>query len=324
MKKVLITGITGQDGSYLADHLLSLGYEVHGIVRQTGFEAPEQRFHRIRHIIPQLTLHSATLESYASLFRVLSRNQFDEIYHLAAQSFVAESFIDGFSTLNTNINGTHHLLAAVHETNAGSKFYYAGSSEMFGQVEECPQNELTRFHPRSPYGISKVTGFHLTRSFREAYDMFCCIGILFNHESPRRGYEYVTRKITSGAARISKGLQNELRLGNLDASRDWGHAKDYVKAMQLMVQMDSPQDFVIATGSSRTVREFCDIAFRLLNLDYNDYVVVDERFYRPAETLSLLGDATKAKKILGWAPEIKFEEMVAEMIETDLANLKTQ
>ncbi|MAS96519.1 MAG: GDP-mannose 4,6-dehydratase [Verrucomicrobiales bacterium] len=319
MKKALITGITGQDGSYLADLLLELGYEVHGIARQAGFEAPEQRFHRIKHISNRLTLHSATLESYASLFRVLARNQFDEIYHLAAQSFVAESFIDGFSTLNTNINGTHHLLAAIYETNPNAKFYYAGSSEMFGLVEESPQNEQTRYHPRSPYGISKVTGFHLTRSFREAYSMFCCTGILFNHESPRRGHEYVTRKITSAVARISKGLQKELRLGNLDASRDWGHAKDYVKAMQLMLQLETPNDIVIATGKSRTVREFCDLAFGHVGLSYNDYVVVDERFFRPAETVSLLGDASYAKQILGWVPSITFENMVIEMLEADLA-----
>src|SRR5437588_3981157 len=232
-KRALITGLTGQDGSYLAEHLLSLGYEVHGLVRRVALEDPQRRFNRIAHLLDRLTLHPASLESYPSIFHVTSRCEFDECYHLAAQSFVAESFADGFSTMNTNINGTHYVLAALRELQPGCRFYFAGSSEMFGKVEEVPQRETTRFHPRSPYGISKVAGFDLTRNYREAYDMFCVTGILFNHESPRRGHEFVSRKISRGVARIKLGLADELRLGNLAARRDWGHAADYVRAMHM-------------------------------------------------------------------------------------------
>src|SRR5436309_7712987 len=226
-KKALITGLTGQDGSYLAEYLLELGYEVHGIVRRVALEDPSRRFTRINHVLDRLTLHPASLESYPSIFHVLSQHEFTECYHLAAQSFVAESFADGFSTMNTNINGTHYVLAALRELQQNCRFYFAGSSEMFGKVREVPQRETTPFYPRSPYGISKVAGFELTRNYREAYGMFCVSGILFNHESPRRGFEFVTRKITSTAARIKAGLAGELRLGNLEARRDWGHAADY-------------------------------------------------------------------------------------------------
>src|SRR5256884_6519777 len=247
-KKALITGITGQDGSYLAEHLLDLGYEVHGLVRRVAFEDPARRFTRIQNLTDRLNLHAASLESYPSIFHVISKNEFDECYHLAAQSFVAESFADGFSTMNTNINGTHYMLAALRELQPTCRFYFAGSSEMFGKVRQTPQNEDTPFHPRSPYGISKVAGFDLTRNYREAYGMFCVSGILFNHESPRRGFEFVTRKITSGVARIKNGQQKELVLGNLEARRDWGHAKDYVRAMHLMLQQETPEDFVVANG----------------------------------------------------------------------------
>ena len=225
-KKALITGITGQDGSYLAEYLLGLGYEVHGLVRRVALEDPQRRFTRIAHLLDQVTLHPSSLESYPSIFHVVSQHDFDECYHLAAQSFVAESFRDGFSTMNTNINGTHYMLAALRELRPNCRFYFAGSSEMFGKVAETPQVETTRFHPRSPYGISKVAGFDLTRNYREAYDMHCVSGILFNHESPRRGHEFVTRKITSTVARIKLGLTDELLIGNLDAQRDRGHAKD--------------------------------------------------------------------------------------------------
>src|SRR6266849_3110298 len=234
-KKVLITGITGQDGSYLAELLLDLGYEVHGLVRRVALEIPERRTERINHLLDRITLHPASLESYPSVFHVVSRHDFDECYHLAAQSFVAESFADGFSTMNTNINGTHYMLAALRELQSGCRFYFAGSSEMFGKVREVPQTESTPFHPRSPYGISKVAGFDLTRNYRESYGMFACSGMLFNHEGPRRGFEFVTRKITSTVAKIKFGLASELRLGNLDAKRDWGHAADYVRAMHLML-----------------------------------------------------------------------------------------
>jgi len=317
-KKALITGITGQDGSYLAEHLLSLGYEVHGLVRRVALEDPSRRFARIAHLLDRVTLHPASLESYPSLFHVVSRIDFDECYHLAAQSFVAESFADGFSTMNTNINGTHYLLAALRELRPGCRFYFAGSSEMFGKVAETPQRETTRFHPRSPYGISKVAGFELTRNYREAYGMFCASGLLFNHEGPRRGYEFVTRKITSTAARIKLGLAEELRLGNLDAQRDWGHAKDYVRAMYLMLQQEEADDFVVATGETHTVREFCERAFAEVGLDYEEYVRIDERFLRPAEVDLLVGDAAKAREQLGWEPEYTFAEMIKEMVEADL------
>lgn len=318
-KKALITGITGQDGSYLAEHLLGLGYDVHGLVRRVALEDPERRFTRIAHLLDQVTLHPASLESYPSIFQVISRHEFDECYHLAAQSFVAESFADGFSTMNTNINGTHYMLAALRELRPDCKFYFAGSSEMFGKVREVPQRETTPFYPRSPYGISKVAGFELTRNYREAYGMFCCNGILFNHEGPRRGYEFVTRKITSSVVRIKLGLASEVRLGNLDAKRDWGHSADYVRAMHLMLQQDTPDDYVIATGETHSVRDFCELAFAEMGLDYQDFVKVDEQFYRPAEVDLLVGDATKAAQVLGWSPQYSFQELVREMVQSDHA-----
>ncbi len=320
-KKALITGITGQDGSYLAEDLLERGYEVHGLVRRVALEDPKRRFTRIAHILDDIVLHPASLENYPSIFHVVSKTDFDECYHLAAQSFVAESFADGFSTMNTNINGTHYMLAALRELRPGCRFYFAGSSEMFGKVHETPQRETTAFHPRSPYGISKVAGFDLTRNYREAYGMYCCSGILFNHEGPRRGFEFVTRKITSGVAAIKFGLAKELRLGNLDAMRDWGHAADYVKAIYMMLQQDEPDDFVIATGETHSVREFCEIAFDLVGLDYRDFVVMDEQFYRPAEVELLMGDASKAHEKLGWKPRYTFREMIAEMVEADVEQM---
>jgi GDPmannose 4,6-dehydratase len=317
-KKALITGITGQDGSYLAELLLGLGYEVHGLVRRVALEIPERRTERLAHLLDRITLHSASLESYPSVFHVVSRHEFDECYHLAAQSFVAESFADGFSTMNTNINGTHYVLAALRELRPNCKFYFAGSSEMFGKVREVPQNENTAFYPRSPYGISKVAGFELTRNYREAYEMFCAGGILFNHESPRRGHEFVTRKISGTVARIKLGLASELRLGNLEARRDWGHAKDYVRAMHLMMKQPEADDYVVATGEAHSVADFCERAFSHVGLDYRKYVVSDERFRRPAEVDQLVGDATKAKEALGWTPEYTFDELVSEMVQSDL------
>src|SRR5258705_6053124 len=317
-KKALITGITGQDGSYLAEHLLSLGYEVHGLVRRVAIEDPERRFTRIDHLVDRIQLHAASLDSYPSIFHVMSRHPFDECYHLAAQSFVAESFADGFSTMNPNINGSHYMLAALRELRQQCRFYFAGSSEMFGLVRETPQQETTPFHPRSPYGISKVAGFELTRNYREAYGLFAASGILFNHEGPRRGFEVVTRKITSTVARIKAGQVTELPLGNLDARRDWGHSKDYVRAMHLMLQQHTPDDFVVASGESHTVREFCQLAFSQADLDYRDYVRVDKRFYRPAEVESLVGDATKSRTLLGWKPTYSFPEIVREMVQNDL------
>ena len=319
MKKVLITGITGQDGSYLAEHLIDSGNEVHGLVRRVALEDPTRRFTRLEHLLDRVTLHPASLESYPSIFHVLSKHHFDECYHLAAQSFVAESFADGFSTMNTNINGTHYMLAALREVQPQCRFYFAGSSEMFGKVRETPQNEETPFHPRSPYGISKVAGFDLTRNYREAYGMYCVSGILFNHESPRRGYEFVTRKITSTVARIKLGLATELRLGNLEAKRDWGHAADYVRAMHTMLQQPAADDYVIATGETHSVRDFCAIAFGLVGLEWQKYVVVDEKFYRQAEVDLLVGDSRKARKTLGWKPSYGFEELIQSMVDADLA-----
>jgi GDPmannose 4,6-dehydratase len=318
MKKALVTGITGQDGSYLAEHLLGLGYEVHGLVRRVALEQPQQRLGRLIDILDRIHLHPASLDSYASVFHIFSRVQFDECYHLAAQSFVAESFADGFSTMDTNINGTHYVLAAMRELQPKCRFYFAGSSEMFGKARETPQRETTPFHPRSPYGISKVTGFHLAMNYREAYGMYCSNGILFNHESPRRGFEFVTRKITYGVARIKHGLATELKLGNLEAKRDWGHARDYVVAMHLMLQQPQPGDYVIATGETHSVREFCERAFREVGLDYSDYVRKDEAVYRPAEVDQLIGDTSKARSVLGWKPVVGFDALVKEMVQADM------
>ena len=318
MKRALITGITGQDGSYLAELLLDKGYEVHGIVRRVAIEDPEHRLWRLLPFKDRLHLHAASLESLPSIYRVFQTVKPDECYHLAAQSFVAYSFEDEFSTLNANINGTHHVLAALRDCAPNCRFYFAASSEMFGKVAKTPQTESTPFHPRSAYGISKVAGFDLTRNYREAYGIKATSGILYNHESPRRGFEFVTRKITSYAARIKLGLAQEVRLGNLEARRDWGHAHEYVRAMWLMLQQDEPDDFVIATGEQHTVREFAETAFSHLGLDYRSHVALDPQFLRPAEVETLLGDATKAKQKLGWSCQVTFKELVHEMVEADL------
>ncbi len=321
MKKALITGIDGQDGSYLSEFLLGKGYEVHGIIRRLALEDPEHHLWRLRHILKKLKIHAGSLESYPSLFRVVEKVKPQECYHLAAQSFVSYSFEDEFSTINTNINGTHYILSAIKESAPNCKFYFAGSSEMFGHAKEVPQNEDTPFHPRSPYGISKVAGFDLTRNYREAYGMFAVSGILFNHESPRRGFEFVTRKITNVAAEIKYGMRKELRLGNLDAKRDWGFSADYCKAMWLMLQQEKPEDFVVATGEAHTVKEFVALAFGFAGLDWKKYVVIDKDFYRPAEVNVLLGDYTKARRKLGWRPTVKFKELVKMMVDADLKRL---
>jgi GDPmannose 4,6-dehydratase len=319
LMKALITGITGQDGSYLAELLLSKGYEVHGIVRRLALEDPLHHLWRIRHLLDRITLHAGSMESYASIFNVVEQILPDECYHLAAQSFVSYSFEDEFSTINTNINGTHFLLSAIKRKAPYCRFYFAASSEAFGKVRETPQDENTPFHPRSPYGISKMAGFELTRNYREAYQLHASAGILFNHESPRRGHEFVTRKITSHAALIKLGREKRIKLGNLEAQRDWGHAREYVQAMWLMLQQERPDDYVIATGESHSVREFLDKAFSILGLDYNNYLEVDPAFYRPAETTILQGNYTKAKRVLGWEPTVFFPELVREMVESDLA-----
>lgn len=321
-KKALITGITGQDGSYLAEYLLEKGYEVHGLVRRAAIEDPAHRMSRIHHILERLNLHSGLIENYASMYSAIARVKPDELYHLAAQSFVAESFEDAFSTMHINIFGTLNALSALKELASHCRFYFAGSSEMFGKVKESPQNEETPFHPRSPYGISKVAGFDLTRNYREAYDMFTVTGILFNHESPRRGFEFVSRKITSHAAKIKLGMLKTLTLGNLDARRDWGHSLEYVKQMHAMLQLDEPEDLVIATGETHTVREFCELAFSELGLNWEDYVRVNEKFRRLSEVEILVGDASLAREKLGWKPKIRFKDLVKEMVLADYELLK--
>ena len=323
MRKALITGITGQDGSYLAELLLDKGYEVHGLVRRVALEDPEHRLERIKHILPHLKLECGTLESYPSLFRAVTKVKPDECYHLAAQSFVSYSFEDEFSTINTNINGTHFMLAAVKDGAPDCRFYFAASSEMFGKVREVPQTVDTPFHPRSPYGISKVAGFEFTRNYREAYNLYAVSGILFNHESPRRGFEFVTRKISSTVAKIKLGLAKELRLGNLDAQRDWGYAGDYVKAMWQMLQRPTPQDYVIATGETHSVREFAQLAFECVGLEWQKYVVVDKVFFRPSEVNLLLGDARTAQQELDWQPQVRFPELVRKMVEADIKLVQT-
>ncbi len=319
--RALITGITGQDGSYLAEFLLEKGYDVHGIVRRIALEDPEHRLSRLKNVLDRVHLHAGSLESYASIHHVVTKADPNECYHLAAQSFVSYSFDDEFSTLNANINGTHYLLAAMKQVAPSCRFYFAGSSEMFGKVEEIPQSERTRFHPRSAYGISKVAGFDLTRNYREAYGIHASSGILFNHESPRRGYEFVTRKITSGVARILAGQSKSLSLGNIEAKRDWGHASEYVQAMWMMLQQSQPDDYVISTGVTHSVEEFLAVAFSYRGLDYKQYVVHDPILFRPAEVNILVGDCSKAKAQLGWQARIGFEELVKEMVDADCAKL---
>jgi GDPmannose 4,6-dehydratase len=321
-RKALITGITGQDGSYLAEFLLEKGCEVHGIARRVALEDPEHRLWRIRHIQDRIQLHPGSLESFPSIFRIVNEIKPDECYHLAAQSFVAYSFEDEFSTLNTNINGTHHILSALKDCARGCRFYFAASSEMFGNADVVPQDETTRFNPRSAYGISKVAGYHLTKNYREAYGLKAWCGILYNHESPRRGHEFVTRKITSHVARIKRGLADKLHLGNLDAKRDWGHAREYVKAMQMMLQQDEPTDYVIATGKTYSVKDFLTVAFGYVDLDYRDYVVVDPQFVRPADVQLLCGDSTKAEREIGWNYTLTFESLVHEMVDEDMKLLQ--
>lgn len=320
-QRALITGITGQDGSYLAELLVAKGYEVHGTVRRVALEDPAHRLARLSRVRDRITLHAASVESFASIFKVVADVAPDECYHLAAQSFVSYSFDDEFSTFNTNINGTHFILGALRQLVPRCRFYFAGSSEMFGKVAQVPQTEETPFHPRSAYGISKVAGYELTRNYREAYNAFAVSGILFNHESPRRGFEFVTRKITSGIARILTGEATQVALGNLEARRDWGHAREYVEAMWRMLQQDRPDDYVIATGETHSVREFCEAAFRAASLDYRDYVIKDERFFRPAEVDLLVGNAAKARQVLGWEPQTTFSDLVCEMVRSDVETI---
>jgi GDPmannose 4,6-dehydratase len=314
VKRALITGITGQDGSYLAELLLEKGYEVHGMVRRSSTE----KFERIEHLRDRITLHQADLLDHRSLVDALRAAKPDEVYNLAAMSFVAVSWIQPTLTAEFTGVGVTRLLEAVREVCPEARFYQASSSEMFGKVLETPQCESTPFYPRSPYGVAKVYGHFITVNYRESYDLFACSGILFNHESPRRGLEFVTRKITWHAAAIKTGKASELRLGNLDAKRDWGYAKDYVEAMWLMLQQDAPDDFVIATGETNTVRRCVEIAFDQVGLDWQQHVVQDDRFLRPAEVDLLVGDSAKAERQLGWKPGTSFEELIRLMTDADL------
>ncbi len=315
MKTALITGIEGQDGSYLSELLLEKGYKVHGIVRRAALECPEYRLGRIKHLLNKVTLHSGSLESLASMLKIVKKVKPHECYHLAATSFVSYSFEDEFPTINANTNGTLFILSAIKEKAPNCKFYIAASSEMFGLAKHSPQNEETPFHPRSPYGISKMVGFNLAYNYREIYNLFACSGIAFNHESPRRGLEFVTQKITTKAVEIKLGLAKELRLGNLEAKRDWGFAGDYVKAMWLMLQEKRPRDYVIATNTSYSVKEFVQLTFDYLKLNWKDYVVIDKNLYRPTEVFPLRGDYTKAQKQLGWKPTVGFKQLVKMMVD---------
>ena len=318
MKKAFITGITGQDGSYLAELLLDKGYEVYGLIRKVAFEDERHRMHRILHIKDKVHLIPGSIDSFPHIYKVIRSIMPDEIYHLAAQSYVDYSFEDEFSTLHTNLSGTHFMLAVFRDLVPNARFYFASSSEMFGKAREVPQNEDTPFHPRSAYGISKVAGFELLRNYRETHGLYACSGIFYNHESPRRGFEYVTRKISSHAAMIKLGIKDKLELGNLDATRDWGDAREYVKAMWLMLNQDTPEDYVICSGQSHTVREFCEKAFNHVGLNYKDYVVLNDQFFRPSEAIILRGDPTKAKKELNWAYSGNFDQLIRDMVDNDL------
>ena len=317
-RKALITGITGQDGSYLAELLLEKGYEVHGMVRRSSSET----FQRLEAFRDAIELHTGDLLDQRSLVDVLRACEPDEIYNLAAMSFVAASWSQPVLTAEFTGTGVTRMLEAMREVSPEARFYQASSSEMFGQVLEVPQRESTPFYPRSPYGVAKAYGHFITVNYRESYDLFACSGILFNHESPRRGLEFVTRKVTHAAAAIKLGLQQDLALGNLDAERDWGYAEDYVEAMWMMLQRDQPEDYVIATGETHSVRELVDIAFDRVGLAPEQHVRVDERFLRPAEVEQLIGDSSKAREELGWKPRTTFEELVRLMVDADLEMLK--
>ena len=319
-KRALITGITGQDGSYLAELLLEQGYDVVGMVRRSS----TINFERITHLMDDVEFAAGDLLDQMSMIEVLQKHRPEEVYNLAAQSFVQTSFGQPVLTGETTALGVTRLLDAIRIVDDSIRFYQASSSEMFGKVHEVPQSETTPFHPRSPYGVAKVYGHWITVNYRESYDLHASSGILFNHESPRRGLEFVTRKITHGAAQIALGQATELRLGNLDAKRDWGFAGDYVEAMWRMLQQEAPDDFVICTGETHSVREFCELAFGRAGLDYEDHVVVDERFFRPAEVDLLVGDAAKAETQLGWRPRTRFNQLVEMMVDHDLETLQRQ
>lgn len=317
MKKAIITGITGQDGSYLAEFLLQKNYEVHGLIRRESLE-DEEKLNNIRNIKNRLYLHEGSLDDHLTVYKIFSKVLPDECYHLSASSFVNYSFNDEFQTMNNNFNSTHYLLSTIREVKKDCKFYFAGSSEMFGEPLETPQLEETPFNPKSIYGISKVSSHYLLKNYRETEGIFACTGIMYNHESPRRGSQFVTKKIVSSAAKIKLGLQEELYLGNLDAQRDWGYAPDYVKAMWQIMQANKADDFIISTSILHSVREFLEIAFSYLELDYKDYVKVDPKFYRASEKNTLCGAPYKIKKIIGWENTKSLEEVIIEMIDFEM------
>lgn len=322
-KVALITGITGQDGGYLAEFLLKKGYEVHGIVRRESLE-DQSRLENIKNIKEQIFMHEGSLSDHLSIYKVFSKVLPDECYHLSASSFVNYSFNDEFQTMTNNFNSTHYLLSTIREVKKECKFYFAGSSEMFGEPQESPQTEDTAFHPKSIYGISKVSSHYLLKNYREKENIFACTGIMYNHESPRRGNQFVTKKIISSAVKIKQGLQNKLYLGNLDAKRDWGYAPDYVKAMWMILQAKKADDFILATGKLHTVREFLDITFSLLDLNYQDYVEVDPKFFRASEHIPLCGNPEKIKETLGWENQTNLRETIKEMVDNELAKYVTK
>lgn len=321
-KKALITGITGQDGSYLSEFLLSKGYKVFGIDRRVAVENPKQRYSRINNISNQIDLYSGDIRDYSRMFEIINEVKPDELYHLAAQSFVGVSFKDEQTILQGNIGGTINILNILRKVKPDCKFYHAGSSEQFGAVLETPQNENTPFNPCSPYGIGKCASFQWTKLYREAYNIFACNGILFNHESPRRGFEFVTRKITRAIANISLKKQAKLELGNLEARRDWGFAGDYVKAMWLMLQQENPDDYVIATNKTYSIKEFLEIAFSHIGLNWKDYVIVNPKFYRPKDVNLLQGDYTKAKEVLKWKPTTNLKKLITKMVDNDIKQIQ--
>ena len=325
MKRALITGITGQDGFYLAEYLLGLGYEVHGLARQTGLEHIKSNL--LQDVPPELyercQLHAVSLDNFPGLYRLISKTSFDECYHLAASSFVGDRLADGYQTIQNNIASTHYLLAALNEFQSKCRFYFAGSSEMFGRPKDAPQTEETPLNPRSAYGISKVAGYHLARNYRESYGMFCGVGILYNHESPRRRPEFVTRKISMAAARISLGGREKLQLGNVEGRRDWGYAPDYVKAMHAILNHDHPEDFVVASGVLHSVADLCSLAFSHVGLEWRDHVETNTAFYRNEEEIPLVGCTAKIEREIGWRPVTTFRQMVCKMVDADVARLKT-
>jgi len=321
-KTALITGVTGQDGSYLAELLLEKGYRVHGIVRRESLEKNRHGLQNLERCIEEIKLHPGSIEDHLSIYKIIQSVKPDECYHLAGQSFVSYDFSEQFTLMNTNFNSTLYLLSSLKELVPKCRFFYAGSSEIFGNPEEVPQHERTWFNPKSVYGIAKAASYHAVRSYRQCHGLHACVGILYNHESPRRGYQFVTRKITAAAARIKLGLQYELQLGNLDATRDWGYAPEYVEGMWQMVQQNQPEDLILATGVSRTVREFVQSVFDYLGLDSELYVRTDPTLYRESELLPLVGDASRIRAKLGWSPRKNFEQIIQQMVDHDLQLLE--